>query len=32
MTYESPSLETYGNVQSLTTVVDGTYGGPQGHV
>lgn len=32
MTYEPPTLETYGSVESLTTVVDGTYGGPVGNV
>ena len=28
MTYEPPSLETYGRVQELTSFLDGTYGGP----
>ena len=26
--YESPRLATYGRVEELTELVDGTYGGP----
>jgi hypothetical protein len=28
MSYEPPIIATYGDVESLTTVVDGSYGGP----
>ena len=28
MTYETPTIETYGSVEELTEIVDGTYGGP----
>ena len=27
MTYEPPTLETYGGIETLTEIVDGTYGG-----